>query len=210
MVKVKEMPYPEKYAKVVDEMKFEEAQTFPFVQKALGDQAVVELKKIHQEVIKPIPEGAPVTEKYETAYGNWVRVGGVTFAYIRNKLGEEGIDRFIRVNVDAWKKANGGFAVYLLGLIRFFSTSTAFSMIAKQGTYQNQWLGPANVSEMSKSKLVVDISHCPILDYPGGEDVCAIGCQELFPKCFAEQFKVKMQFNRQGTSCVETLTPLKK
>jgi hypothetical protein len=72
MNNVKEMPYDEKYAKVVDNMKFDETFTLPFVQKHLGDQAVAELKQLWQEGTKPIPDGASSKEKYEVAYANWI------------------------------------------------------------------------------------------------------------------------------------------
>jgi hypothetical protein len=39
MVNIKEMPHGEKYAKVTDNMKFDETFILPFVQKHLGDQA---------------------------------------------------------------------------------------------------------------------------------------------------------------------------
>jgi len=204
----KEMPYSEKCTKVMDELKFENTHTFPFIQRSLGDQAVVELKRLHQEISKPIPESAPDKQKYETAFGNWVQTGGITFSFIRSHLGEEGINRFTRVNVDAWKKENAGFATYLLGFIRFFSPSTAFSMITKRFQYEMQWFGPSSISEMSRGRLVVDIPHCIILDYPNSEDVCTIGCQKLYPMCFAELFKIRMQYNRQGKHCSDTITPL--
>jgi hypothetical protein len=209
MVKVKEMPYSEKFKRVMDEKKFEDTQTFLFIQKHLGDQAVAELQKIHQEACKPVREDAPFEEKYETAFGNWVSSGGLTFGFIRSRLGEEGIERFIRVNVDNYIKENKGMPVYLLNIIRSFSPGAAFSMFVKNMSYETQWFGPASVSEMSRSRLVTDIPHCKILDYPNCEDVCVIGCQKLFPMIFAEQFKVKMTYNRQGTSCQDIITPLK-
>lgn len=54
MVKIKEMPYSEKYAKVIDNIKFDESFIFPFVHKHLGDKAVSELKGIWQKGFKPI------------------------------------------------------------------------------------------------------------------------------------------------------------
>jgi hypothetical protein len=208
MVKVREMPYSEKYAKVVSETKFEDSQTFLFIQNSLGDKAVTDLKKLHQGITKPVSEGASDKQKYETAFGNWVQTGGITFGFIRSKLGEEGIDRFIRVNVDAWKKQNMNFAVNLLSIIRFFSKGSAFSMITKNFNYEMQWFGPSTISEMSKSKLVIEIPHCIILDYPNSEDVCSIGCQKLYPLCFAELFRIRMQYKRQGKSCVDIVTPM--
>jgi hypothetical protein len=64
---------------VMEELKFEETHLFPFIQKTLGDQAVADLKKAQQEVLKPIPQDAPFKQKYETAFSNWVLFGGVTF-----------------------------------------------------------------------------------------------------------------------------------
>ena len=46
MVKIKEMPYSEKYAIMLDNMKLSNTFVPSFVQKHLGDQAVVELQKI--------------------------------------------------------------------------------------------------------------------------------------------------------------------
>ena len=114
-----------------------------------------------------------------------------------------------KANVDALKRKNAGFALSFLGLIRFFSPGTAFSMTAKNMAYQLQWLGSYAVPEMSRSRLTLDIPHCDILDYPNSEDVCLIGCQKSYPMWVAEQFKIKMQFNRQGKSCKMTLNPLK-
>ena len=209
MVKIKEMPYSEKFKKVMDEMKFEDTQTLIFIKKHLGDQAVAELQNNQKEVCKPISEEATFKEKYETAFGNWVSSGGLTFIFIRNKLGEKGIQDFIRMNVDAYIRENKGIAMYILGLVRLLSPSAAFSMFVKNMSYEMQWFGPAKVSEMSKSRLVTDIPHCKILDYPYCEDVCVIGCQKLFPMIFAEQFKVKSTYNRQDKSCVSVVTPLK-
>ena len=44
MAKIKEMPFSEKYAKVIDNIKFDESFIFPFVHKHLGNQAVVNLR----------------------------------------------------------------------------------------------------------------------------------------------------------------------
>jgi hypothetical protein len=69
---VKEMPYSENYARVIDNMKFDETFILPFVQKHLGDQAAAELKKTWQGGAVPIPVHASFEEKYEIAYGHWI------------------------------------------------------------------------------------------------------------------------------------------
>jgi hypothetical protein len=209
MVKIKEMPYSEKYAKVIDYMKFDETFFLPFVQKHLGNQAVVELKKIWQEGAKPIPETATFEEKYEIAYGNWIWSEKNAFSFIRKQMGEDSIKKLERAGVEALIKKNASPALFLLKLIKLFSPGTAFAMTAKQMGYQLQWLSPGSVSEFTKQKVVFNIPRCKILDFPDTEDICLVGCQRIYPKWVAEQFKINMKFNRQGNSCTGTLAPLK-
>jgi len=73
MVKVKEMPYSEKYAGTLDYMKLLDTFVSPLVQKHLGDEGVAELQRAWQEGLRSIPEDASFEEKYEIAYGNWMR-----------------------------------------------------------------------------------------------------------------------------------------
>ena len=209
MVKVKEMPYSEKYAKVMESVKLVESFVLPFIQKHLGDQAVTELKNTWQNGMKPIPEKAPFEEKYEVAYGNWIWSGKNAFSFIRKQMGEDGIKKLERAEVEALIKKNASPALFLLKLIRLFSPGTAFAMTAKQMGYQLQWLSPSSVSEFTKQKVVFNIPRCKILDFPDTEDICFVGCQSTYPKWVAEQFKVEMKFNRQGNSCTSSLAPLK-
>jgi len=209
MVKFKEMPYEEKYRIVIDNLKYHETSIQPLVGKLFGDQAVAELKRTSQEGIKPIPEGASFEEKYEIAYGNWVWSGKSVYKLIREKMGEEGMKKFERPNVEALKQKNASPALFLLGLIRVFSPSLAFTMIARKMAYQLQWLTPFSVSELTKSRAVLNIPHCKLLDFPETEDFCLVACQRTYPMWMAEQFKVDMRFNRQGNSCTGILAPLK-
>jgi hypothetical protein len=209
MVKVKEMPYEEKYRMVIDNLKYHETSIQPLVGKLFGDQAAAELKRMSQEGIKPIPEGASFEEKYEIAYGNWVWSGKSVYRLIRKKRGEEGIKEFERPNVEALKRKNASPALFLLGFIRVFSPSLAFTMTAAKMAYQLQWLSPFSVSELTKNRAVLNIPHCKILDFPETEDFCLVACQRTYPMWVAEQFKVSMKMNRQGNSCTGILAPLK-
>jgi hypothetical protein len=209
MVKVKEMPYGEKYAKMIDKTRFDESFIFPFVQEHLGDQAVNELKGIIQSGFKPIPKEASFKEKYEVAYGNWIWGVKNIFLFIRRQMGEDGLKKFERADFDALVKKNATPALIFLKIIRLFSPSTAFTMTAKQMGYQFQWLTPFSVSELTRHKAVLDIPRCKILDYADTDDICLIGCQSTYPMWVADQFKVEMKFNRQGSSCTCTLGPLK-
>ena len=209
MIKVKEMPHGEKYAKVMDNMKFDESFILPFVQKHLGDQAVSELKDIWQKGFKPILEDASFEEKYEAAYRNWIWLAKNVYPFIRKQMGEDGLKEFERVEVEALTKKNASPALLLLKLIRVFSPATAFAMTSKQMGYQFQWLTPFSVSELTRDRAVLDIPRCKILDFPDTDDVCLIGCQSTYPMWVAEQFKVSMKWNRQGNSCTGILAPLK-
>jgi len=209
MVKVKEMPYSEKYAKVIDNMKFDETFILPFVQKHLGDKAVAEVRKTWQEGTKPIPAGVSFEEKYEIAYGNWIWLAKNIYPFIRKQMGEDGIKKFEQAEVEALIKKNDSPGLFMLKIIRAFSPGTAFGMTAKQMGYQLQWLTPFSVTELTQHKAVLDIPRCKILDFQDTDDICFVGCQSTYPKWVAEQFKVEMTFNRQGNSCTGTLAPLK-
>ncbi|MFC1910811.1 hypothetical protein ACFLXC_05995, partial [Chloroflexota bacterium] len=143
------------------------------------------------------------------AYSNWIWMAKSAYDFIRNQMGEEGIEKFDRAEVEGLKRKNSGPALLLLGIIRMFSPDTAFTMTAKQMAYQLQWLTPFSVSQLDRDKAVFDIPKCKIIDYPETEDICLVGCQGTYPAWVAEQFKVKMEFERQGNSCTCTLTPLK-
>ena len=208
MVKIKEMTYGDKYAIVLENINFTKTLGPAFVKKHLGDQAATELQSTWEEGTKPVPEEASAEEKYETAYGNWIWMGKSEFSFIRKQMGEEGIAQFVRAEVEELKRKNAGPAQFFLSLIRAISPGYAFTMIAKEFAYQLQWITPFSVSELTQHGALVNIPSCKILDFQETDDLCRIGCQSIYPTWVAEQFKVKMKFDRQGNSCTCTLTPL--
>ncbi len=208
MIKVKEMPYSEKYANVLDDMKLVDTFIPSFIQKHSGDQAVAELQGIWRQGMKPIPEDASYEEKYEIAYGNWIWHAKSTFSFIRRQLGEDGIEQFGRAHVEALKRKNASPALFLLKLVRALSAGSAFTMTAKQTIYQLQWLTPFSVSELTRHRAVFNMPRCKLISFPDSDDICLIGCQSTYPMWFAEQFKVRMKYLRQGNSCTGTLTPV--
>ncbi len=208
MVKAKEMPFNERYTKVIDNIKFDESFILPFVKKNLGEEAVSELKGIWQKGFKSIPEGVSSEEKYEAAYENWIWLAKNIYGFVRKRMGEEGIKKFERTEVEALIKKNASPALLLLNLVKLFSPGTAFVMTAKQMGYQLQWLTPFSIPELNRNKLVLDIPRCKILDFPDTDDICLVGCQSTYPMWVAEQFKVDMKFKRQGNSCTGILAPL--
>jgi hypothetical protein len=82
-------------------------------------------------------------------------------------------------------------------------------MVSKQMVYKLQWLGPYSVPELTTHKTILTMPRCKILDYPDTEDLCLTGCQSVYPLWMAEQFKVRMEANRQGNNCTLILTPMK-
>ena len=209
MEEIKEMPYEEKYALAIDNMKFDEAFILPLVQKHLGDPAVSELRRTWQERVKPILQGDSFEQKYEMAYRNWIWMAKSTYSFIRTRMGEEGIKKFERAEVEALKRKNAGPSLFVLRFLRVLSPGLAFTMTTRQMAYQLQWITPGSLSELTKRRAVVNIPRCKILDFPETEDLCLIGCQSTYPMWVAEQFKVKMDFRRQGNSCTCTVTPLR-
>ena len=130
------------------------------------------------------------------------------YPFVRKQMGEDGLKKFERAEVEALIKKNASPALLLLKCIRLFSPSTAFAMTCKQMGYQFQWITPFSVPELTQHKAVLDIPRCKILDFPDTDDMCLLGCQSTYPMWVAEQFKVSMKWNRQGNSCTGSLAPL--
>lgn len=207
MVEVREMPYTEKYARVLDGIKHDEYVP-AFIEEHLGQAAADEYRQTCESGIQPVPEGASPEEKYEIAYKNWMWISSTAFSFVRERMGEAGLEKLVRFGADLLKRENAKPSLYLLRMIRAISPGLAFEMVAKQSAYEFQWLTPYSVDELSRQREVMTIPHCKILDYPNTEDVCLFGCQREYPLWMAEQLKAKMEFDRQGSSCTATITPL--
>jgi hypothetical protein len=208
MVKIKEMPVKEKYDLLTATIK-QDSFTPLFIGEHLGNQAQEEYGQECQKVSKAVPENAPDKEKYEIDYGNWVSTGGVAFDFIKKRMGEEGLQKYIKADVEEIKKANASPALILLKMIKFVSPGTAFLMMAKRMAYQLQWITAYSVTELSRNKVVMEIPHCKVLDYPGSEGSCLIGCQKIYEIWLAEQFQLEMKTKRKGYSCTLSIAPIK-
>lgn len=183
---IKEMPSSERYAKVVDNMSFDETFMLPFVQKHLGDEAVAELKETWRKGTKPIPDDATPEEKYEVAYENWIWLAKTIYPFIRKRMGEDGLRKFERAEIDALIKKNASPALFVLKMIGVCSPGTAFRMTAKKTLYQLQWLTPYSVPTLTREKAVFSIPRCKILGFPDTQDICIVGCQSTYPQWVAE------------------------
>lgn len=208
MPKFKEMPYKEKYELAEENVEFLKGFALPFVRNQLGDQAATELQNDWNEGLQSIPKTGSFKEKYETAYSNWIWIAKSDFNFIRKKLGKDGLKKFHHAEVEALKKKNAGPAVSFLSLVRNIVPGYAFVMASKEFSYQLQWITPFTVAEMNRQKAIFDIPRCKILDFKKTGDICNIGCQSIYPTWTAEQFKVKMGFERNGRSCKCILSPI--
>ena len=205
----KVMPYSEKYTNVAKVIAMFEDFVPPFIQKHLGDQAVTELREIWQEGVRPIRVDASAEEKYEIVYSNFIWMAKSNFAFLKKHMGADGLAQFERQEVKELIKQNASPALALLGFMRKVSPSRAFLETAKSFSYQLQWITPFSVTSLDEKQALYDIPSCKILDYPDVDDICYIGCMSIYPAWVAEQFKVKMEFDRQEDKrCVCTISPL--
>jgi hypothetical protein len=204
MVKIKEMPYKEKYAMVLSNMEIE-GPGLAFIEKQLGSQAVTELQKEFQKGIKPIPENASDKEKYHIASSNLAWMGGTKYSFVQSRLGEDGINKCVRVDVGFLKTVTPRPAVFFMTLIRAISPGAAFTMMIKQMAYKWQYGGPTSMPELSRDRAVMEVKPCNMLNFSGGENMC-IFCQKETPVWLKEQFKINTKVNRQKTGCTFTFT----
>jgi hypothetical protein len=204
MVKIKEMPYKEKYAMVLSNMKIE-GPGMAFIAKQLGKQAVAELQQAFQKGIKPIPKNASDREKYDIASSNLSWKGGTKYSFVKSRLGEEGINQCVQVDVGFLKTVTPRPALVLMGLVRAISQGAAFTMIIKQMAYKFQYGGPTTLSELSRNRAVMEVNHCNMLNFPGGENMCIL-CQRETPTWLKEQFKIDTKVNRHGKGCTYTFS----
>jgi hypothetical protein len=205
---IKEMPVKEKYANLLATIK-QDAFTPVYIGEKLGRQARQEYEEECRKVTRPVPENASDKDKYEIDYGNWITTGDIAFNTIRKHGGEEGLKQYIRADVEAIKRTNSGPAFLLLKLIRIAAPGAAFKLMANEISYKLQWLTDYSVSELSRRRVVLEIAHCKVLDYPGNETGCAIGCRTIYPMWLAEQFGLEMKMKREGFSCTLSIEPLK-
>lgn len=208
MITVKTMPVREKLDHVLENSDIYEAFLPEFLARHVDDQAMIELRKRWNEGVRPVLPAMPVEDQYELAYANWIWKAQTNTNFIREKLGEEGLRLYEEAEVQALKRQSNSPALWMLALVRLFSRGAAFKMIAENLAYQLQWLTPFSVVELNDQKFIAQITRCKILEYPGSEDICQIGCQKIYPHWLREQLKVDMSFRRKDHSCTCLVTPL--
>lgn len=208
MIDVKEMPPREKFELVTQNLAMVRRAARAFVQDQLGPAAVQEMENRWQEGTVAPPPGASWAEQYEAAFATLMHTGQTAYGFVREKLGEDGVEQFGQAEANALIEENASPALWMLALVRAFMPGRAFKMTAEQFAYKFQWLTPFTVAELSKQRAVYDIPACKILDYPGTDDLCQVACQRVYPRWISDQFKVKAVFAPHGNACTLTATPL--
>jgi len=207
MQETKTMPYNEKYTIVLDKIKSHDLLISPFIKKHLDKQALIELQKLWQEGIEPIPKDASDEVKYEIAYSNLMWQGKSSLEFIDMHLGEDGLEQYKLAQAKELKAKNTSPALTILGLLRTIAPGSAFIMTARKMAYQIQWLLPSmSLVELTPDKAVYSIPKCKVVSYPDMEKACTIDCQGAYPIWLAEQLKVRLKFERQGNNCTAILS----
>jgi hypothetical protein len=131
-----------------------------------------------------------------------------TLDFIRERMGDAGLELFEAAEADALEDWNEDVSTLMLNLIRHAFPGAAFEMFAKELAFHMQWLTPFTVKELTPKLMIGEIARCKILDYPGTQAVCQIGCQAVFPLWLAEQYKVRVCMKHGGEHCTWMITPL--
>ncbi len=208
MVEIKPMSYSEKYTKVLDGLKHDEFVP-GFIEKHLGAAAAAEYRQRCEAGMQPIPENASDETKYEIAYKNWMSTASAAFGFVRERMGQAGIDQMAQVSTEALIRENANPSLLILRLVRALSAGKAFEMVAKKSAYELQYLVDYSVEELDERKAVFQVPHCKVKDFPDAADVCTIGCRREYPQWMAEQLHVKMEGRpHQDDSCTLTFTPI--
>ncbi|HEX9907393.1 MAG TPA: hypothetical protein VGB78_02865 [Thermoplasmata archaeon] len=206
-MQVKEMPFEEKLQSVRDYIALTESVVFPLVRRRLGEDVVQELRGMWDKGTHELPDDAGAKDKYEQEYADWINKYATSYDFIRERLGNSGIEELEHEVVEALKRMNASLALSVLGLVRAVSKVRAFRMLKSQLVYKLQVFGSSTISETTRDRLAFDVPTCRILDYPGGEIFCQSGCQVLFPGWMKDQFHIVFEAQRQGKSCKLTIMP---
>lgn len=190
-------------------MQLEKDLIISFILKISDKHTADELYDIWNEGVNEIPDYASFEDRYEIAYGNWIRMAKNSYHFIRQRMGDEALEQFEDAHLKALKHKNAGLATALLKVMRSVSESSAFTFIARQILYEMQWFTPFTVLELMPDRASAVIERCKIFDFPDTDDLCMVGCQSTYPKWIADHFKVRIMHNRYNNGCTCMLTPLK-
>ena len=206
MIEFPEMPYNKKFEGIQRMQRLVENFAPRLVKNELGDEKLNELQKIWREESEQIPPKSTDKDKYEIAYKNFLQSWVSANRFMEKHEGEDGVNKFMRAAIDAWKLqySNQALLIKVFGRI---SSKNAFKMLATRLAYQLQVFSPYTVSELTDDKMILDIAPCKIIGTRIRNDFCLMACQNIIPAWLEAQFNVKMNLNPQGGNCTATFTP---
>ncbi len=196
----KEMPYSEKLGGILVYTQMSENFALRLVKEELGAERANELRRMWNQEIELIPEGASDKDKYEIAYRNFMRKWVHAMNFMTTHKGDAGTSKFMHAAIDAWKQKYATRAV-LLKFVGSISRKAAFRMLTKRMAYQLQAFSPFSVTEQNEDRMVLSVSPCKILSDQNGSSFCLMACQNIIPSWMEAQFNVKMNLNRKGEDC---------
>ena len=206
MVKVKEMPYIEKYNEILGMFKILESFAPQLVKEELGVEKLNELQNIWKQETAPITKDASDKEKYDVAHRNfihnWVSANNIMIKYQK----EVGAKKFMHAAIAGWNQKYVNQAL-ILKTMRSISSKTAFKRLANRLAYQLQAFSPFSVTELTDKHMILTIAPCKILETQEGNNFCSKACQNIIPSWLEKQFNIKMNLNRQGANCLATIEP---
>jgi hypothetical protein len=82
-------------------------------------------------------------------------------------------------------------------------------MKAEQLLYEMQWMTPLELTVISRRGLQAKISPCKMLGTPGMQrQGCEVNCYSILSSVAADDFRIRLDFQRQGDGCRISLSPL--
>jgi hypothetical protein len=206
MAEYREMPYEEKLAGLLSYMKMVEDFAPHLVKNELGEERLLELQKLWKQGTESIPTEASIKDRYEIVYKNFLLKWVTANKFMDKYQGEFGTAKYMQAAILAWKKkyAREAFALKTVGGI---SRKTAFEILAKRFAYQLQAFSPFKVAELSKNRMVLDVTPCKIIMDQNGNDFCIMACRNIIPSWLETEFNIKMNSTRQGTNCSVIFEP---
>lgn len=207
-VEIKRMPIEQKVRFVSKSIAREYVYIPEFFRRYADENAVTQLINDWQRGIEKLDREVSIEERYHVTYGNWIWMSKTVYKNIRNVMGQQGISKFERAEIDEMKKRTSLLMLLVIKVLYAISPQTAFAMVVKSLAYQFQWLTPLELIKINDREMIVKILQCQILDYEDTADLCAVSCQHTYPLWMGEQFRLKMQTKRDGQGCLKTLTIL--
>ncbi len=204
MIEIREMPYNEKFEKILSLNKLVEDFAPHLVKRELGEEEVKELQNLWTKEREPIPRDAPDNIKYEIAYRNFMKNWVTANNYFVKHKGEAGVTKFMQAAIKAWKRKYARVA-FTLKIVWFFSPRFAFKALAERLAYQLQIFSPYVVSELDDNHMILKVTPCKIADT--SSDFCIAACQNIIPEWLEAQFNVNMSQNRLGNECTVKFSP---